>query len=39
MHHEFQRVLHDFAELVVVDVGGWTLSRIEVDLCVLAWLG
>lgn len=34
-----QRVIQDFTELVVVDVGGWTLSRIEVDLCVLAWLG
>jgi len=34
-----QRVLQDFTELVVVDVAGWTLSRLEVDLCVLAWLG
>lgn len=34
-----QRVLQNFAELSVVDVAGWTLSRSEVDLCILAWLG
>jgi hypothetical protein len=33
-----QRVLEDFVDLAVVDVGGWTLSRSEVDLCILAWL-
>ena len=34
-----QKVLQDFVDLAVVDVGGWTLSRSEVDLCILAWLG
>lgn len=33
-----ERVLQDFVDLAVVDVGGWTLSRSEVDLCILAWL-
>ena len=33
------RVIDDFLELSLVDVAGWTLSRTEVDLCVLAWLG
>lgn len=34
-----QRVIDDFLELQLSDVAGWTLSRTEVDLCVLAWLG
>lgn len=31
-------VREDFLELRLTDVGGWTLSSAEVDLCVLAWL-
>lgn len=32
-----QQVIDDFLELQLVDVVGWTLSRTEVDLCVMVW--
>lgn len=34
-----QRVIDDLSELQLVDVAGWTLSRTEVELCVMVWLG
>lgn len=34
-----QRVSDDFLELQLVDVAGWTLSRTEVELCLMVWVG
>lgn len=33
-----QRLQQDFEATRVVDVGGWTLGRTELDLCLLAWV-